>query len=489
MTLGAQATGLVAAQFEAALTSVREDHQLFTDVKEQCSDDAVFLPQVITGLNAAADSLPPISQIASATDGEVLELARVSAFLVKRLLAVGTGCAGVLEQRLSSGAMDTAATAGFVGAAQLVRDLTGCSIGEARSRLRLAAATVPKSDASTMPGTDPEDVANSVADCSSSSPTFGLVAAALEKGVVSEAAATKIVDTLVQHESRGGTSANEMEAALIDAAQSTHLDEVRRACSQAAAVWDPRQVIEADYKTGKQRFLTIGSERHGVVSLRGGLAPEVAAQLEVMLNTITSPRTKRLPESFEQATPTPIAGHTGWREDPRNAGQKRHDAFAAILGVAAATATKTVAIIEEGALETPVVGGSGMTVMIQTSREALQERKPGLVHTNNGPVSISGPAIEHAACSGAIQFYATDTKGKIVALGNVQRVFTAHQKRVILARDGGCVIPGCDVSAQWCEVHHVTPHAQGGATHTRTMGSCCVPDTTATLNTTGGTSK
>ena len=104
--------------------------------------------------------------------------------------------------------------------------------------------------------------------------------------------------------------------------------------------------------------------------------------------------------------------------------------------------------------------------MMQTSRQALQNRRPGLIHTNQGPLTISNLAIEHAACTGAIQFYATDPTGKITELGNTQRVFTSHQKRVILARDGGCIIPGCDTPAQWCEVHHVTPHAQGGKTHT-----------------------
>ena len=274
-----------------------------------------------------------------------------------------------------------------------------------------------------------------------------------------------------------------------------HLDEIRRACSQAADLWDPRQIVEADYHTTSKRFLTIGQEKHGLIPLRANLTPEIAAHLETMLNTITSPRTRHhwdptnhanssdnAHSSGDQAHSSsgPARTHSNNSGDPasnssdnaggvwdqRSPAQKRHDAFASIITVASSAATHTTNLIKTGQPGTPLLGGSGTVVMMQTSRQALQNRRPGLIHTNQGPLTISNLAIEHAACTGAIQFYATDPQGKITELGNTQRVFTNHQKRVILARDGGCIIPGCDTPAQWCEVHHVTPHAQGGKTHT-----------------------
>ncbi|WP_341866786.1 HNH endonuclease signature motif containing protein [Cryobacterium zongtaii] len=36
---------------------------------------------------------------------------------------------------------------------------------------------------------------------------------------------------------------------------------------------------------------------------------------------------------------------------------------------------------------------------------------------------------------------------------------------MITARDGGCIIPGCDCPPQWTEVHHVVPWQVGGKTH------------------------
>jgi hypothetical protein len=63
--------------------------------------------------------------------------------------------------------------------------------------------------------------------------------------------------------------------------------------------------------------------------------------------------------------------------------------------------------------------------------------------------------------------------GRIIELGNLQRIFTSHQRRAIALRDGGCVIPGCTVPATWCEIHHVVEHAQGGHTHTDNGATLC----------------
>lgn len=54
--------------------------------------------------------------------------------------------------------------------------------------------------------------------------------------------------------------------------------------------------------------------------------------------------------------------------------------------------------------------------------------------------------------------------GAVLSLGRAVRLFTASQRRAMLARDGGCVIPGCTAPPGWLEAHHVHPWAQGGPT-------------------------
>ena len=49
------------------------------------------------------------------------------------------------------------------------------------------------------------------------------------------------------------------------------------------------------------------------------------------------------------------------------------------------------------------------------------------------------------------------------ALAEAVRTVTPHQRRALLARDGGCPIPGCTAQAAWLDGHHVTAWSAGGA--------------------------
>jgi hypothetical protein len=43
----------------------------------------------------------------------------------------------------------------------------------------------------------------------------------------------------------------------------------------------------------------------------------------------------------------------------------------------------------------------------------------------------------------------------------------------LFARDRGCVIPGCGIPAEWCDVHHVIPWSEHGATDVEGMCLLC----------------
>jgi hypothetical protein len=45
--------------------------------------------------------------------------------------------------------------------------------------------------------------------------------------------------------------------------------------------------------------------------------------------------------------------------------------------------------------------------------------------------------------------------GRPLNLGRSQRLFSAAQRIALAARDGGCLIPGCDRPPSWCEAHHI----------------------------------
>ncbi|KJL48726.1 hypothetical protein RS84_00893 [Microbacterium hydrocarbonoxydans] len=138
--------------------------------------------------------------------------------------------------------------------------------------------------------------------------------------------------------------------------------------------------------------------------------------------------------------------------DPRTPAQKRHDALAAALGIAARHD------------DMPALGGAAPTLVVHVDAKDLAAGTGWASLAGSGtPVPLSVAA--HTACTGAIQRVLFD-EGRIIGITVTDRVFTVHQRRAIVARDRECLIPGCHVPASWCEIHHVTEHARGGPTHT-----------------------
>ncbi len=397
---------------------------------------------VFASLSAALESLPSGPEVLSLDDLELIDALRFAGAAVNRLEGLSTWAAGALDQRVANGSLGDSLgrNLGAANTAALLRDLTGIPFRRARDLVGLGRQVVPPANSTpeppTLEGASPE----------------GTVGDALARGDLGAGVAKLIADTVSRAERARGTDADQLETELVNLAtgakgQAMHEDEVRKVCSTVRQELERTDPIKRDRDRTARRALYVGQEKDGLVSLRGMLLPEVAATLEATINALTSPRNSRnalVSDSLD-------AGDTSHGRTPE---QKRHDAFASIINVAASSK------------DLPTAGGAPVTVMIQVKQEELEQRRSGRVHTNSGPTPLSGPAIEHAACSGAIQYFAQDPRGRIVDLGSLQRVFTANQRRAILARDGGCVIPGCDVPAAWCEIHHVKPHARGGQTHT-----------------------
>lgn len=375
--------------------------------------------QAVGDLRAALSALPSGRDTAALADRDLLEVLRACAEGIKRLEGLSAWAAGTLDQRRSE--QPESDELGVSNTSQLLREISGMPYRQADDMVKLGRQVVP-SQGGQVTGSE-------------------IVGAALARGDLSASTAKMIADTMAHASHAAPERTAELEKQLVDLAVpgATHLgmheDDLRKVCSGVRKELDAADPTARDRATVQKRCFNIGQEKDGLVAVRGLLLPEVAATLEATLNTLTSPRT------------TVLAART--------ATQKRHDAFSQVISAAATSK------------------GSPVTVMIQTTQENLEQRRPGTLHTNNGPVKVSASAVEHAACAGSVQFYAQDKRGRLVALGNQQRVFTGNQRRAIPARDGGCVIPGCDTPPAWCEIHHVKPHALGGETHTDNGVALC----------------
>jgi Domain of unknown function (DUF222)/HNH endonuclease len=77
------------------------------------------------------------------------------------------------------------------------------------------------------------------------------------------------------------------------------------------------------------------------------------------------------------------------------------------------------------------------------------------------------------ACSARLRRVLLDRHGAALDLGRGYRLATSAQRRALLARDGGCAIPGCAVPGGPCDVHHPVAWADGGSTNLDNLVMLC----------------
>jgi Domain of unknown function (DUF222)/HNH endonuclease len=87
------------------------------------------------------------------------------------------------------------------------------------------------------------------------------------------------------------------------------------------------------------------------------------------------------------------------------------------------------------------------------------DQGPGEGQVGDAPGRTPGVAERIAALASAM----LDPRVPI-AVGRTERTATPAQRRALAARDKGCIIPGCGVAAESCQVHHVTQWSTGGLT-------------------------
>lgn len=392
------------------------------------------------------------------SDTELLAVTPVAEVVGRRADTLRLIVAGEIAERCDPDGGDQRLSArnGSANAVELLTRLTQIAAFTAKNRMRLAQAVTPSTTFSgeLLP------------------PRFPLVRSALATGTMgidSAAAIVRVLDPIADRVDRRHLQIAEQE--LVAAATGCAPDNAPAASADEtllqARVWelllDPDGKLPAYERAMRKRGVTFGKERDGSVPFRGNLMPDVAAQFERLVDAHLNPRVEDRTESDAYAStglgPSfrevdtgevdgPVVPH-----DPRTSAQKRHDVLATVLAVAARSA------------ETPTLGGAAPTLMVMVSGDELL-RERGVAIIEGTDCTVPAFVARHIACCGGIQRVIYGDDGRIVELGGPQRVFTAHQRRAITARDGGCIIAGCHVGASWCEVHHVEEHARGGLTHT-----------------------
>ncbi|MEU3331447.1 HNH endonuclease signature motif containing protein [Glutamicibacter creatinolyticus] len=113
--------------------------------------------------------------------------------------------------------------------------------------------------------------------------------------------------------------------------------------------------------------------------------------------------------------------------------------------------------------------GSGLVLpsmvdlLVTIEYDALRGMTDAAGLTSHGQ-RISASELRCSASIGGIIPGILGGAGEVLDLGRRRRLFTIGQTRSVVARDRGCINPGCTMPAHRCEVNHCQPWVLGGKT-------------------------
>lgn len=254
-------------------------------------------------------------------------------------------------------------------------------------------------------------------------------AAALRAGALSEEQLGLVRRTL--HELPDDVpppSRAKIERHLVDEAQRFDPSQLGKLATRIRAHLDPDGVLRSEREATDRMELTLTQDTDGMVSLRGRLSAEGAA----MVRSALSPLSRPLPK------------------DPRSPAKRRADALVELARRALNAGTLPV----EGTVRPQL----GLTVDITELRQHT-----GVVDLDwGGTVSIQ--TARRICCDAEVIPIVMRGRSQPLDVGRRQRLVSGPLRRALIARDRGCVAPGCDRPPEWCEAHHLVHWADNGPT-------------------------
>jgi hypothetical protein len=415
------------------------------------------------------------------SDVEAIALTQAVEAIGRPVDAARVGTAAVIGHRARRG-LGNESLAWRMGAAtpsELLTRLTNVSAWEMNRRVKLG-----------------EKVAPSLLGSTRMEPVFPVVAAAMAAGEIGLDSAENIVAALTDYKVHGRFDANPedvtaAETGMVECATGSifgrradpdqGIDDAERRLDgpicrlgdsagstfpadllkgmglEWQAVLNPDGVAPNDATSEAKSTFGFGRLKDGLFPLRGGFTPELKGIVSNVFNTYLSARSRpAFPSAEEQERINAGELVPGDALDDRTGGQKRADIIRGVFTQVAQDPT------------TPTMGGMPPTVMVHVNaRDLLTENGVdvtgvGWIDGVDAPISMR--TITQMIDNGGMQPVFIGANGAVLGLGSKTRCFSPLQRKAITARDGGCIIDGCDCPPQWTEVHHVVPWQYGGKT-------------------------
>jgi hypothetical protein len=375
-------------------------------------DQSLGALDALRGMHAQLDVLLH-ADLTGLDQDALLELAREQERLRRRLAAVDHALIAQFESR------STGYTLGCRDTTALLRQLLRLTPQEAKARVVAAAALGPRRTV----------IGLAVA------PRYPLLAAAQADGTIS-AHHAQVITTILDRlpDPLADEHGPRLEAAFLAEAHDSDPAVLARRARYVTERLDPDGVLrDHDYRQ-RHRDLGMHTRPDGSACVSIEASAELAEYLDVVFDALAAP-----------------APEVDGIKDPRTPGQRRHDALLEALRRASAAA------------QLPPAAGMPAILLI-TMTEHAYRTGTGLASTAHGRDIPAAEAIRWAGGDARVMTLALTGMREVSAYSHPRRLFSAHQRLAMTARDRGCTFPGCTAPPGHCEAHHVTDYTRTGRT-------------------------
>jgi hypothetical protein len=367
---------------------------------------------------------------------------------------------------------------GCTGRLDLIMSVTHVSVREVKRRISLGALTAVRSEVGQLRPA-----------------VFPAVSAALAAGEIGVDSAEVIVkglnevirqakpeDLLLAERvlvANATGTLNADTAGLPGAGIALPADRLRVLVHEWQARLDPEGIAPSEEALEAKSTISFGQFERGLYRIFGGVTPDLRGEFETYFASRLSARAtvKFLPTAGTSlAEQTELQGQPELEgpevlcdevvpnesvvdTDRRPGGEKRADILRDMVRESARGP------------KAGVMGGSAPTVTVHVNAVDLNAgRGVGWIDGVEAPISLK--TVDQALCSGGFIAVLFGPNNEVLRVGDKHRAFTPAMSKAISSRDGGCIIPGCNVPAYWTELHHVIGYAQGGKTEV--MNGVCL---------------
>ena len=251
------------------------------------------------------------------------------------------------------------------------------------------------------------------------------------------------------------------EEFLAEKAVELRPDQLEKLACRLALTLNPDGKFSDEDRARQRGFLWCGQRPDGTSIGRLIASPELRAYLDAWFAKFAAPGMCNPADEHPVTEGEPDEDAAG--RDARGYAKRQHDALTALV---------------RGQLGDPTLGqhnGLPVTVVVTATLDQLQAGA-GRAVTSAGALIPIPDLIRMASHAWHYLCVYDKHTQRPLYLGRTRRIASADQRLVLYGLQRGCTAPGCDIPADWCEVHHDTDWTHGGRTDITDLTLACKPD-------------